>query len=134
MAYEKPSWWVRSVFNPLAMATGVSGTCTLVSAGRRSGEARKIPVVPIEHQGARYVVSVRGESEWVRNTRTSGILELQCKRGSSGRFRAVEVPVDQREAIIAAYRAKTGRAVEGHWRKLPDAADHPTFRLEPAAT
>jgi deazaflavin-dependent oxidoreductase (nitroreductase family) len=132
VAYEKPSWWVRNVFNPVAKATGISGTCTLVTSGRRSGEAREIPVVPVEHEGARYLVSVRGESEWVRNARASGTLELQCRRDGSGRFRAVEVPAEQRDPIIAAYRAKTGRAVEGYWRKLPDAVDHPTFRLEPA--
>ena len=134
MAYEKPSWWVRNVFNPVARATGVSGTCTLVTSGRRSGSAREVPVVPVEHEGARYVVSVRGESEWVRNARASGTIEIQCRRGASGRFAAVEVPVEQRDPIIAAYRAKTGRAVAGYWRKLPDAVDHPTFRLEPAGT
>jgi deazaflavin-dependent oxidoreductase (nitroreductase family) len=134
VAYEKPSWWVRNVFNPLARATGVSGTCTLVTSGRRSGEAREVPVVPVEHGGARYVVSVRGESEWVRNARASGTIEIKCRRGGSGRFAAVEVPVDQRDPIITAYRARTGRAVAGYWRKLPDAIDHPTFRSEPSAT
>ena len=71
-------------------------------------------------------------SWWVRNARASGTLELQCRGGGSGRYAVVEVPVEQRDPIIAAYRAKTGRAVAGYWRKLPDAVDHPTFRLEPA--
>ena len=134
MAYEKPPLFVRSVFNPLAMATGISGTCTLVTSGRRSGERRRVPAIPVEHQGARYVVSTRGDSDWVRNARAAGELELQCRKGGSGRFRAVEVPVDQRDPIIAAYRAKAGRTVDVYWRKRQDAVDHPTFRLEPAAT
>jgi deazaflavin-dependent oxidoreductase (nitroreductase family) len=132
MAYEKPPLFTRAVFNKLAMATGISGTCTLVTPGRRSGEPRKVPVIPVEHEGGRYVVSTRGDSDWVRNARASGTLELECRKGSSGRFRAVEVPVEQRNDIIAAYRAKAGRTVDTYWRKNPDAVDHPTFRLETA--
>jgi deazaflavin-dependent oxidoreductase (nitroreductase family) len=130
--YEKPPWFVRNVFNRLAMATGISGTCTLVTPGRRSGEPKQVPVIPVEHEGARYLVSTRGDSDWVRNARASGTVDLACKGGPSGRFRAVEVPVEQREPIIAAYREKAGRTVETYWRKRPDPGDHPTFRLEPA--
>ena len=132
MVYEKPPFFVRSVFNPMAMATGISGTCTLITPGRTSGEARKVPVIPVEHEGARYIVSTRGDSDWVRNARSSGTIELACRKGPTGQFRAVEVPVEQREDIITAYRAKAGRTVETYWRKRPDAVDHPTFRLEPA--
>lgn len=134
MTYEKPPWFTRNVFNRLAMATGVSGSCTLVTPGRRTGEARRVPVIPVEHEGARYVVSTRGDSDWVRNARASGTIELECRGGPSGRFRAVEVPVEQREPIIAAYRARAGRTADVYWRRRPDAVDHPTFRLEPDAT
>jgi deazaflavin-dependent oxidoreductase (nitroreductase family) len=134
VVYEKPAWFTRKVFNRLAMATGVRGTCTLVTPGRSSGEPRRTPVIPVEHEGARYIVSTRGDSDWVRNARTSGTIELECRTGPSGRFRAVEVPVDQREPIIAAYRAMAGREVNGYWRRRPDDADHPTFRLEPTGT
>ena len=134
MPYQKPGWFTRKVFNPLAMATGISGTCALVTPGRRSGAQRRVPVIPVEHEGARYIVSTRGESDWVRNARSSGTVELTCRRGGSGRFRAVEVPVEQRAPIIAAYRARAGQEVETYWRKRPDDVDHPTFRLEPAST
>ncbi len=122
------------MFNRLAMATGISGTWTLVTPGRRSGEPRKVPVIPVEHEGARFIVSTRGEADWVRNARASGTVELVRKGGGQERLRATEVPVGQREPIIAAYRAKAGRTVEAYWRKRPDPADHPTFRLEAAGT
>jgi len=64
--------------------------------------------------------------------RAGEVIELECRKGASGRFRAVEVPVEQREPIITAYRAKAGRTVEVYWRKRPDPVEHPTFRLEPA--
>src|SRR5581483_11073263 len=69
MAYIKPPWFVQKVFNPLAMMLGMSGVATLAIKGRTSGAVRKVPVIPIEVNGAKYIVSTRGESEWVRNLR-----------------------------------------------------------------
>ncbi|MGK2882947.1 MAG: hypothetical protein ACSLE6_19910 [Mycobacterium sp.] len=46
-------------------------------------------------------------------------------------YRAAEVPVHQREPVLEAYRAKAGITVEGYFRKLPAAADHPVFTLTP---
>ncbi len=74
MAYDRPPLFVRSVFNRIAMATGVSGTMTLVAPGRRSGEPTRVPVIPVDHDGAPYLVSTRGESDWVRNVRAAGSL------------------------------------------------------------
>jgi hypothetical protein len=42
--------------------------------------------------------------------------------------------VTRQVPIIDAYRAKAGRMVDTYWKRLPDPADHPTFRLEPPAT
>lgn len=39
---------------------------------------------------------------------------------------------EERPPVIAAYRALAGKTVEAYWRKLPDPADHPVFRLDPA--
>jgi len=130
MAYLKPPLFTRKVFNPVAMRTGIGGSVTLAVARRRSGTMQSVPVVPIEHDGRRYVVSARGESDWVRNARAAGQVELR-ERGRGQRFAAVEVPVDERGPVIAAYRAKAGRAVAPYWKQLPGPADHPTFRLDP---
>jgi deazaflavin-dependent oxidoreductase (nitroreductase family) len=132
VAYEKPPWFVREVFNRVAMATGVSGTHTLVAPGRRTGEPARVPVIPVDHDGARYVVSTRGDSDWVRNVRSAGSLELHGRGTAPQRYRATEVPVADRPPIIAAYRKKAGRTVDIYWRKRPEPADHPTFRLKPA--
>ena len=131
MAYLKPAAVTRKVFNPLAMALGIGGSATLAVARRSSGTMQQVPVIPIEHAGARYVVSTRGESQWVKNVRSAGSVELR-ERGRSQRFTAVEVPVAERPPVLDAYRAKAGRMVETYWKRLPDPADHPTFRLDPA--
>jgi hypothetical protein len=132
MAYDKPPLFVRRLFNPLAMRFGIGGSRTLVVPRRRTGEPQRVPVIPVEHEGARYIVSTRGESDWVRNLRAAGGHgELHGGEGTH-RFRATEVPVDQRPPVIEAYREAAGRTVEGYFKKLPDAKDHPVFRIEPA--
>jgi hypothetical protein len=130
MAYLKPPGFVRHVFNPLAMKFGISGTWTLVVKGRTSGAEQTIPVIPVEVDGVRYVVSTRGEAEWVRNARATGGLELR-RKGAATRYSAREVPVGARGPIIEQYRAVAGKTVETYWKQLPDAADHPTFALTP---
>ena len=132
MVYLKPSAFTRSVFNPLAMRLGLSRTQTLVVPGRRTGRPMRVPVIPVEHDGWRYVVSTRGESDWVRNLRASGRGELRTRR-SAEPFGATELPEDERGPVIDAYRRAAGRAVTGYWRTLPDPADHPVFRLGPGS-
>ncbi|HLW96612.1 MAG TPA: hypothetical protein VKS25_14645 [Solirubrobacteraceae bacterium] len=129
MAYIKPPTVTSKIFNPLAMRFGIGGSVTLAVPRRSSGTTQRVPVVPIEHAGTRYVVSARGEAQWVKNTRSAGSLELR-EKGHAQRYNAVEVPVDERGPIIEAYRAKAGRAVAPYWKRLPEAADHPVFRLE----
>ena len=69
MAYLKPPWFARAVFNKVAMATGMSNTEKLTVTRRRSKQRQEVPVIPVEVSGTKYVVSTRGESEWVKNLR-----------------------------------------------------------------
>ena len=130
MAYLKPPTFTKKVFNPLAMRFGMSGSHKLAVAGRKSGEMQQIPVIPVELDGTFYIVSTRGESDWVKNMRAAGGGEIQGDDVAQ-RFRATELPVAEREPIIAAYRAKAGKMVDTYWDKLPDPSDHPVFVIEP---
>jgi hypothetical protein len=133
MAYLKPPGFVRHVFNPVAMKLGISGTWTLAVSGRTTGAEQTIPVIPIERDGVRYLVSTRGESEWVRNARATGEVELR-RKGVRTRFSVREVPVDGRLPIIEEYRRVAGKTVAAYWKQLPDPVDHPVFALTPAAS
>lgn len=126
MAYLSPPFFVRRIFNPLAMRFGIGGSTALAVKGRRSGKMLRVPVIPVEHEGARYIVSTRGEADWVKNLRAAGELRL-CDETLT----AQEVPVAETPPIIAAYRKVAGRTVKAYWETLPDPADHPTFRLTP---
>jgi deazaflavin-dependent oxidoreductase (nitroreductase family) len=126
MAYLKPPWFAAKIFNKIAMATGMSNTETLTVTKRKSKQAQQVPVIPVEVGGTKYVVSTRGESDWVRNLRA----EPNATIGSTN-YVAREIPEQDRQAILTAYREKAGRAVEGYFRKLPREADHPVFVVTP---
>ena len=131
MAYLKPPWFTVKVFNKLAMATGVAGSETLTLTARASGQQQKIPVISVDVDGTRYLVSTRGEAQWVKNIRANPAVTLSTKAGSVT-YTASEVPVAQRDKVLKVYRVKAGKTVDGYFAKLPDPADHPVFALSPA--
>ncbi|MCB0939465.1 MAG: nitroreductase family deazaflavin-dependent oxidoreductase [Mycobacterium sp.] len=130
MAYLKPPWFAARIFNKIAMATGISGSERLIVTARSSGRQQEIPVITVDVGGTRYLVSTRGESQWVRNVRANPTVTLATKVGTA-RFSATEIPVSQRDPVLTAYRAKAGKTVDGYFAKLPDPADHPVFGLTP---
>jgi len=131
MVYLKPPWFTVKVFNKIAMKTGMAGAETLTLTSR-SGRQQQIPVISIDVGGIRYLVSTRGESEWVKNVRANPAVTLTAK-GSAKRFTAAEIPEPSRPPVLEAYRAKAGKAVDGYFAKLPDPVDHPVFRLTPSS-
>jgi deazaflavin-dependent oxidoreductase (nitroreductase family) len=128
MAYLKPPFLLRRVINPIAAKLGMA--TILAVRGRSSGTWRTTPVNVLELDGISFLVASWGETQWARNLRAAGGGEL--RRGRSARpFTAVEVDPTQRPPIIAAYRAKfeSRPGVRRQFTQLPDAADHPVFRL-----
>ena len=72
----------------------------------------------------KYLVSTRGETEWVKNVRANPNVKL----GGHG-LRAHGDPGRTAGADPDAYKLKAGKVVEGYFRELPDDADHPVFAL-----
>jgi deazaflavin-dependent oxidoreductase (nitroreductase family) len=120
------------------LGISVYGSRVLAVRGRKSGEWRTTPVNPLRLDGARYLVSPRGNTQWVRNMRAAGGGELRIGRRTE-RFTATEVPVEERPAILRAYLKKwkfeVGMFFQGVGPDAPDdkllaiAADHPVFRI-----
>ena len=133
MAYLKPPAFTRHVVNPLVSRLQTGGVATLTVPGRRTGRARTVPVIPVEVEGIRYLVSPYGESQWVGNLRAAGKGTL-ARKGKVETFQAGEVAVPGRAAVIAAYRKVCGRAVDPCFTKLPDPGDHPVFRVDEIGT
>jgi deazaflavin-dependent oxidoreductase (nitroreductase family) len=127
--YLRPNPFVQKVGNPVAMRLRLAST--LLVRTRRSGRVQAIPVNVLTHEQGRYLVSVRGESQWVRNLRAAAECELR-QGGRTERYVAEEVPAEQRAGIIAAYRKRWGYQAVPFFLALPNAEDHPTFRLRPS--
>ena len=128
MAYLKPPWFTAKIFNRIAMATGLANTETLTVTKRGSKEPQKVPVITVDVDNKKYVVSTRGESQWVRNLRANPSITISNRSGTTG-YRAQEVPEQDRQAILTAYREKAGKTVDSYFRSLPREADHPVFEL-----
>ena len=128
--YLKPPWMQRHVGNRLSALFMPSVVCQLATHGRRSGRWRTVPVVVLDHDDDRYLVSVRGESDWALDLRASGSGRL-TSRGHVEDITVVGIPVADRPAVIEAYLARYGKMphVAATFRALPDPADHPTFRI-----
>ena len=126
MAYLKPPWFTRAVFNKIAMATGMSNTEKLTVTRRRSKQRQEVPVITVDVGGTKYLVSTRGESEWVKNVRADPNVTI-----GSAAYVAREIPEQDRQAVLTAYREKAGRAVDGYFKRLPREADHPVFVVTP---
>jgi deazaflavin-dependent oxidoreductase (nitroreductase family) len=142
--YRRPGLITRRVMNPLLhlflrLGIGVWGARVLEHRGRRSGLVRRTPVNLLTVDGEEYLVSARGETEWVRNVRAAdGELTLVLGRRRQTR-RAEEVPVADRTQILRDYlrrwKFEVGMFFEGVG---PDSTDsevaaiagrHPVFVL-----
>ena len=129
MPHLMPSAFTRQVINPLVSKLHTGGVVTLTVTGRRSGQPRRVPVIPVTIDDKRYLVSPYGETDWARNLRTAGQGHLRG-RGTAETFHAKEIPVQERAGVIAAYRKIAGRVVDSCFAALPDPADHPVFLIE----
>jgi hypothetical protein len=129
VAYIKPSWFFVKIFNRFALATGVVNSEPLTVVKRGSKLPQTIPMTPVDVDGVKYLVSVRGETEWVKNVRAYPHVKL-TKSGTAD-YVATEIPVEARKPILAAYKATASEATARLFRQLPEDADHPVFALTP---
>jgi hypothetical protein len=127
--YIRPSWFFARIFNRIALATGAVKSEPMTVIRRRSNLLQTIPMTPVDVDGVKYVVSVRGETEWVKNVRANPHIKLP-KSGPTD-YVATEVPIEARKRILAAYKATASKATHRLFRQLPEDADHPVFALTP---
>ncbi len=109
----------------------------LETKGRRSGQTRSVPVTIVELEGRRYLVSPRGESEWVRNVRAdSGRAVL--RHGKREPVFLQELKPGERAPIIQKYLRENAMATKQHFGIDPisDISEferiaplHPVFRI-----
>jgi deazaflavin-dependent oxidoreductase (nitroreductase family) len=141
--FQEPGWFTRNVFNRIVagltrLGISVAGSRVLEVKGRKSGEWRQTPVNPLPFEGARYLVSPRGHTQWVRNMRVSGGGRLVSGRKVE-EFSATELPDEEKPVLLRAYLKKWKWEVGAFFDGVgPDsseeelhriAPDHPVFRI-----
>ena len=129
-AYVRPPWAARVIGGRMARLFTPSMVSLMSVPGRTTGEWRSNSVVVLDHDGGRYLVSAYGDTEWSRNLRAAGHGRLKQK-GRTEEFTAVEVPTEELPALLDAYveRFEKMPTVGSTFRSIPDAADHPTFKI-----
>jgi deazaflavin-dependent oxidoreductase (nitroreductase family) len=141
--YREPGWFTRNVSNRfVAFLTrhGISvlGSRVLAVKGRSSGVWRTVPVNLLDLDGHRYLVSPRGETQWVRNLRAAGTGELRVGKRTEA-FRGRELSDEEKLPVLRAYlkrwKFEVGVFFEGVG---PDSSDeelraaavrHPAFEV-----
>jgi hypothetical protein len=85
-------------------------------------------MTPVDVDGVKYLVSVRGETEWVKNVRANPHVKL-AKSGATDYVATEIIPAEAKKPILEAYKATASKATARLFRQLPDDADHPVFAL-----
>jgi len=112
----------------------------LTVRGRKSGQPRTTPLAVIEHDHVRYIISVYGVTDWVRNLRAAGEGTLTRGRRQEA-ITVTELPPSEaapilkalfsrRPGFLNAYFATTATSSLEEFER--DAISHPVFRVNPA--
>jgi deazaflavin-dependent oxidoreductase (nitroreductase family) len=142
--YREPGWFTRNVFNRSVagltrLGISVWGSRVLEVPGRKTGEPRRTPVNLLTFEDRQYLVSPRGNGQWVRNVRANdGRLDLLVGRRRT-QWTAVELADDDKVDVLRAYlrrwKAEVGVFFDGVG---PDSSEeelrgiapkHPVFSL-----
>lgn len=145
--YQRPGWFTRHLFNGAVAAltrigVSVAGSRVLEIRGRKTGLPRRTPVNLLTLAGTNYLVSPRGNTQWVRNLRAQGEGRLLLGRHAEP-FTAAELSDEDKVPILRAYlkrwKWEVGAFFGGVGPDSPDAElrriahDHPIFRIERSA-
>jgi glyoxylase-like metal-dependent hydrolase (beta-lactamase superfamily II) len=99
--------WLGHLLTRAGLSPGY--VVTLEVPGRRTGAVRRTNLVLAAHEGSRYLVSLTGEAEWVRNARAAGGRVVLSRSGRRQAVILVDVPPSERPAIVRSYVLRAGR-------------------------
>lgn len=115
--YDRPTSATRvfnEVFRLLAEAgISVAGTVAIRVRGRKTGKRRAVVVNLLTVDGRDYLVSPRGTTQWVRNARAAGAIEMG-PRWRSRDVHIVEVADDAKPELLRRYLDRWYWEVKGH--------------------
>jgi deazaflavin-dependent oxidoreductase (nitroreductase family) len=143
--YEEPNRAARAantVIRWLAeLGISIAGTRALRVRGRKTGKPRAVVVNLLTVDGVDYLVSPRGNTQWARNVRAAGVVEVG-PRWHRQLARVREMDDAAKPDVLRRYLARWYWQVKDYVAGLtPDSTDEqllagapsiPVFALEPA--
>jgi F420H(2)-dependent quinone reductase len=101
----------------------IAGTRALRVRGRKTGKLRGVVINLLTVDGRDYVVSPRGNTQWARNARSAGTVELG-PRWRSREVRITEIADDAKPPLLKRYLDRWYWEVKGHVSGLtPNSTD-----------
>jgi deazaflavin-dependent oxidoreductase (nitroreductase family) len=134
--YDEPNRTARAA-NALIgwlaeLGISVAGTRALRVRGRKTGKPRGVVVNILRVDGVDYVVSPRGNTQWVRNVRAAGVVDV----GPVWRrhqLRTTEVADTAKADLLKRYLDRWYWEVKGHIAGLtPDSGDDEIHAAAPS--
>ena len=125
--YEEPNRAARAantVIRWLAeLGISIAGTRALRVRGRKSGKQRGVVVNLLTVDGVDYLVSPRGNTQWARNVRAAGVVEVG-PRWRSEHAQVSEVEDAAKPELLQRYLARWYWQVKGYVAVLtPESSD-----------
>jgi deazaflavin-dependent oxidoreductase (nitroreductase family) len=105
------------------LGISIAGTRSLRVRGRKTGKLRGVVVNVLTVDGVDYLVSPRGTTQWVRNVRAAGVVEVG-PRWRRRPVRITEVADPAKADLLKRYLDRWYWEVKGHIAGLnPDSGD-----------
>jgi deazaflavin-dependent oxidoreductase (nitroreductase family) len=125
--YDEPNLMAKvanAVIRRLAeVGISIAGTRALRVRGRKTGRLRGVVINVLTVDDRDYLVSPRGTTQWVRNVRAAGEVEMGPRWRGRG-ARAVEVDDAAKPELLRRYLDRWFFEVKGHIAGLtPDSSD-----------
>lgn len=125
--YDEPDRTARAanaLIRKLAeVGISIAGSRALQVRGRKTGKARSVVINVLTVEGIDYLVSPRGSTQWVRNVRAAGVVDVG-PRWRRRRLQATELADSAKPELVRRYLDKWYWEVKGHIAGLtPDSGD-----------
>lgn len=136
MRYDKPGPVARAgsaVIRWLAEAgISIAGTQVLQVTGRKTGRPRAVVVNVLTVDGTDYLVSPRGNTQWARNVRAAGQVQIGPRYRRRTR-RVTEVADDAKPPLLHRYLQRWYWEVKGYVAGLtPESSEAELARAAPS--
>jgi deazaflavin-dependent oxidoreductase (nitroreductase family) len=125
--YEEPNRAARAANAAIRwlaeMGISIAGTRALRVRGRKTGKPRAVVINLLTVDGVDYLVSPRGNTQWARNVRAAGVVEMG-PRWRRERTRVTEVDDAAKPEVLRRYLARWYWQVKGYVAGLtPESSD-----------